>query len=117
MFRLMMKSKIHRATVTQRNLAYTGSLTIDSALMEEADLLPNEKIQVVNVNNGVRFETYVIEGEPGSGIIGVNGGAARLAEEGDSILIISYAMVEDGKAAAHKPKVIIVDEKNRPLPP
>lgn len=113
----MMKSKIHRATVTQRNLAYTGSLTIDSSLMEEADLLPNEKVQVVNVNTGVRFETYAISGEPGSGIIGVNGGAARLAEEGDLILIISYAMVEDGKAAAHMPKVILVDEKNRPLPP
>ena len=83
MLRFVMKSKIHRATVTERNLAYSGSLTIDANLMEQADLIPNEKIQVVNINTGVRFETYTIRGEAGSGIIGVNGGAARLAEAGD----------------------------------
>ena len=116
MFRFMMKSKIHRATVTQRNLAYNGSLTIDTNLMELADILPNEKVQVVNVNTGVRFETYAIEGEAGSGIIGVNGGAARLAEEGDSILIISYAVIDDRDAAAHEPNVIILGENNQPIP-
>jgi aspartate 1-decarboxylase len=111
-----MKSKIHRATVTQRNLAYNGSLTIDVNLMKQADIIPNEKVQVVNVNNGVRFETYAIEGEPGSGIIGVNGGAARLAEVGDSILIISYAMVDEKEAVAHEPKVIILGDDNQPIP-
>jgi aspartate 1-decarboxylase len=111
-----MKSKIHRATVTQRNLAYNGSLTIDTNLMELADILPNEKVQVVNVNTGVRFETYAIEGEAGSGIIGVNGGAARLAEEGDSILIISYAVIDDRDAASHEPNVIILGDNNQPIP-
>ena len=117
MFREMMKSKIHRARVTQANLQYQGSLTVDSRLMEAADLYPNEKIQVVNVNTGDRFETYVIPGEPGSGIIGVNGGAARLASVGDIILIISYALMEEKEAAAHKPKVFILDENNRPASP
>lgn len=116
MLRFIMKSKIHRATVTERNLAYTGSLTIDANLMETADLVPNEKVQVVNVNSGVRFETYVITGEPGSGIIGVNGGAARLVEEGDVILIISYAMIDDKEAASFEPKVIILDKHNHPIP-
>ena len=116
MLRFMMKSKIQRATVTERNLAYTGSLTVDANLMEAADLFPNEKIQVVNVNSGVRFETYVITGEAGSGIIGVNGGAARLVEEGDVILIISYAMIESEEAASFEPKVIILDKHNQPIP-
>jgi aspartate 1-decarboxylase len=110
-----MKSKIHRATVTERNLAYSGSLTIDANLMEQADLIPNEKIQVVNINTGVRFETYTIRGEAGSGIIGVNGGAARLAEAGDIILIISYAIVNEEEALNHEPKVIGVDENNRAI--
>lgn len=114
MFRNMMKSKIHEARVTQCNLEYHGSLTIDSNLMEMADLIPNEKIQVVNVNTGARFETYVIPGEPGSRIFGVNGGAARLTEIGDVILIISYSMMEDEKARTYKPKVILLDENNEP---
>lgn len=117
MFRMMMKSKIHGARVTQCNLTYQGSLTVDASLMEMADLIPNEKIQVVNVNTGVRFETYVIPGEPGSGIMGVNGGAARLATEGDVILVISYTMLEEEIARAHKPRVILLDENNKPLPP
>jgi aspartate 1-decarboxylase len=112
----MMKSKIHRARVTQANLEYRGSLTVDSTLMEVADLVPNEKIQVVNVNNGARFETYVIPGEPGTGIIGVNGGAARLASVGDIILIISYALMDEKETAAHRPKVFILDEQNKPAP-
>lgn len=115
MFRMMMKSKIHGARVVQCNLEYQGSLTVDKNLMEMVDLIPNEKIQVVNVNTGGRFETYVIEGEPGSGMIGVNGGAARLATKGDVILIISYAMMEEEKALAHTPKVILLNEDNKPF--
>jgi aspartate 1-decarboxylase len=111
---MMMKSKIHGARVTQCNLRYQGSLTIDQNLMELADLYPNEKIQVVNVNTGARFETYVIAGEPASGIIGVNGGAARLAVEGDTILIISYALLEDEEAKRHSPKIFLLNEQNKP---
>jgi aspartate 1-decarboxylase len=116
MFRIMMKSKIHSATVTQCNLEYQGSLTVDKNLMEMADLIPNEKNQVVNVNTGARFETYVICGVAGSGIIGVNGGAARLAAKGDVILIISYSLMEEEQAKAYTPKVILLDEKNQPKP-
>ncbi len=94
-----MKSKLHGATVTQCNLGYVGSLTIDRNLMELADLLPNEKVQVVNVNTGARFETYVIEGEAGSGVIGANGGAARLCVEGDQLLVIAYGLIDDREAA------------------
>lgn len=115
MQREMMKSKLHGATVTQCNLGYVGSLTIDRNLMELADLLPNEKIQVVNLNNGARFETYVLEGEAGTGIIGANGGTARLCVEGDQLLIISYARYEDREARAHQPRVVIVDEENQPV--
>ncbi len=114
MFREMMKSKLHHARVTHANLDYRGSLAVDSNLMEMADLYPNEKIQIVNVNTGARFETYVIPGEPGSGIIGVNGGAARLASVGDVILVISYALMEDHSARTYTPKVFMLDKNNRP---
>ncbi|MDA8213285.1 MAG: aspartate 1-decarboxylase [Clostridia bacterium] len=113
MFRTMFKSKIHRATVTEANLNYVGSITIDSLLMEAADLLPNEKVQVVNNNNGARLETYVIEGEPGSGVICLNGAAARLVQPGDSVIIISYALVSDEEARTLKPKVVYVNERNQ----
>lgn len=113
MFRTMFKSKIHRATVTEANLNYVGSITIDSLLMEAADLLPNEKVQVVNNNNGARLETYVIEGESGSGVICLNGAAARLVQPGDSVIIISYAMVTDEEARTLKPKVVYVNERNQ----
>lgn len=115
MRRIMMKSKIHRATVTQANLDYVGSITIDRLLMEAADLLPNEKVQIVNNNNGQRFETYVIEGEPGSGVIGLNGAAARLVYPGDSVIIISYAEMEDAEAREHEPTVVFVDDENRKI--
>lgn len=115
MFRMMMKSKIHRARVTECNLKYKGSITIDSNLMEMADLYPNEQVQVVNVNTGARFETYVIPGEPGSGAFGLNGGAARLAALDDVILVISYAMMEDEAAAKFQPKVILLDKSNNPV--
>jgi aspartate 1-decarboxylase len=113
-FRTLMKSKIHRATVTLTNLNYKGSITIDGALAERADLVENELVQVVNVNNGQRFETYVIIGEPGSGCIELNGAAARLAEPGDLVIIISYGMYGEAEVKTHKPTVLMVDEHNRP---
>lgn len=112
MFRTMLKSKIHRATVTEANLNYVGSITIDETLMKSADILPNEKVQIVNNNNGARFETYVIKGTPGSGVICLNGAAARLVQPGDNIIIISYGVYDDREAADYSPKVVFVDEKN-----
>ena len=113
MRRIMMKSKIHRATVTQANLDYVGSITIDRLLMDAADLLPNEKVQIVNNNNGQRFETYVIEGEPGSGVIGLNGAAARLVHPGDRVIVMTFAGLDEQEAASHRPRVVFVDEHNR----
>jgi len=111
--RIMMKSKIHRATVTQADLHYVGSVTIDAALMEAADLLEGEKVAIVDVTNGARLETYAITGERGTGVIGINGAAARLVHEGDVVIIISYGMYDDAEARALKPSVVHVDEKNR----
>ena len=113
MMRIMMKSKIHRATVTQADLHYVGSVTIDAALMEAADLLEGEKVAIVDITNGARLETYVISGERGSGVIGINGAAARLVHEGDLVIIISYGMYDDAEARALKPSIVHVDEKNR----
>ncbi|GEB32759.1 MULTISPECIES: aspartate 1-decarboxylase [Brevibacillus] len=113
MFRTMMKAKIHRATVTEANLNYVGSITIDKNILDALDILPNEKVQIVNNNNGARLETYVIEGAPGSGVICLNGAAARLVQEGDIVIIIAYAMMTDEQARTYKPKVAIMDEKNR----
>lgn len=113
MFRFMCKSKIHRATVTEADLNYVGSITIDEALMEAADIYPNEKVQIVNNNNGARFETYVIKGERNSGVICLNGAAARLVTPGDKVIIISYALIDDQVARDHRPTVVFVDEKNR----
>jgi len=113
MFRTMMKSKLHRAIVTEADLRYVGSITIDATLMAAADILPNEKVQIVNNNNGARLETYVIPGEKDSGVICLNGAAARLVQVGDEIIIISYAMVTNEEAKEHSPKVIFVDRQNR----
>ena len=113
MFLQMLKSKIHRATVTQADLHYVGSLTIDAELMAAAGLLPNEKVDVVNVNNGARLSTYVIQGPPGSGVIGANGAAARLMSVGDIIIIIAYATVSDAEAARLEPRIVFVDEANQ----
>ena len=113
MYRTMLKSKIHRAVLTDANLNYMGSITIDRDLLEAADILPYEQVQVVNNNNGARFETYAIEGEPGSGQICLNGAAARLGQPGDLLIILSYIQVDDQEALAHKPHVVFVDEKNR----
>ena len=115
MRRFMMKSKIHRATVTEANLDYVGSITIDATLMEQANLLPNEKVQVVDIDNGSRLETYVIPGEAGSGAIGLNGAAARLVHPGDKVIIISYGEFEEVEAHEHEPVVVFVDEDNRPV--
>lgn len=115
MFRHMMKSKIHRATVTEANLNYVGSITIDDELMEAADLLENEKVQIVDNNNGSRLETYVIPGPRGSGVICLNGAAARLVQPGDTVIIISYAMLSSEELAGHKPTVVFVDADNKPV--
>lgn len=113
MHRTMMKSKIHRATVTEANLDYVGSITIDRDLMDAADLLVNEKVQVVDNDNGARLETYVIEGERGSGMVCLNGAAARLVHPGDTVIIISYAELEDAAARTWEPTVVFVDGDNR----
>lgn len=109
----MLKSKIHRATVTQANLHYVGSVTVDANLMDAADLLPGEQVTIVDIDNGARLETYVIEGPRGSGVIGINGAAARLVHPGDLVILISYAIVTDAEARALKPKVVFVDAANR----
>ncbi len=113
MYRTMMKSKLHQATVTEANLNYVGSITIDQELMEQVDILPNERVQIVNNHNGARFETYVIPGNRGSGTICLNGAAARLVQPGDQIIIISYAMLSEEEAKTHQPKVALLDEQNR----
>jgi aspartate 1-decarboxylase len=113
MMRTMLKSKIHRATVTQADLHYVGSVTIDAELMEAADLLPGEQVAIVDITNGARLETYVIEGPRGSGVIGVNGAAAHLVHPGDLVILISYAQFTDAEARAYKPSVVHVDADNR----
>ncbi|WP_252503418.1 aspartate 1-decarboxylase [Sporosarcina sp. Marseille-Q4943] len=113
MFRMMMNSKLHRATVTEANLNYVGSITIDSDLLDAAGMLPNEKVHIVNNNNGARFETYIIAGERGSGVVCVNGAAARLVQEGDIVIIISYVYVSEEEARGHQPTVLLMDDKNR----
>ncbi len=115
MFRTMMKSKIHKVRVTEANLNYVGSITIDSLLMEKADILPNEKVQVVNNYNGARLETYVIPGKRNSGMICLNGAAARNAQVGDEIIIITYGMFSGEESRNYSPTIVFVDEKNRPM--
>lgn len=112
MYRTMMNSKLHRATVTEADLQYVGSITIDVALLEAANLYPNEKVQVVNNNNGARFETYIIAGERGSGVICVNGAAARLVQKGDTVIIMSYVQVSEERAKTHIPTVLLLNEQN-----
>ena len=113
MNRTMMKSKIHRATVTDANLNYVGSITIDENLMEAADLLPYEQVAIVNINNGARFETYVITGDRGSGTMCLNGAAARLAQQGDKIIVISYGSFEEKELSGFEPIIVHVDDNNR----
>ncbi len=115
MIRDMFKSKIHRATVTDANLNYEGSITIDQNLLELANILPGEKVQVVNVNNGVRFETYALIGECGSGTICINGAAARLTQSGDLVIIITYAHYSEEELTRYQPQIIQVNEQNKPI--
>jgi len=110
--RTMLKSKIHRATVTDGNINYEGSITIDKDLMAEADILPYEQVQVLNINNGARFSTYAIEGEAGRGDICLNGAAARLAAKGDLVIILTYREMNDDEARHYTPKLVHVDSKN-----
>lgn len=109
----MLKSKIHRATVTEADLNYVGSLTLDLNLMEAAGMFPYEKVQVLNVNNGARFETYIIEGERGSGIVCLNGPAARQGEKGDIIIALTYVQIEAEKAKGYRAKTVYVDAHNK----
>ncbi|MER2112124.1 MAG: aspartate 1-decarboxylase [Solibacillus isronensis] len=112
MFRMMMNSKIHRAQVTQADLNYVGSITIDEDILDAVGMLPNEKVHIVNNNNGARFETYIIAGERGSRVICVNGAAARLVQKGDIVIIISYVYVDNKEVAEHTPTVAIMGENN-----
>lgn len=109
----MFKAKIHRAVVTEANLNYVGSITIDKTLMDAAGLLPGERVQIVNNNNGARLETYVIEGEPDSGMICLNGAAARLVQKEDSIIIIAYCWIDEKEAKEFKPNIVFVNSKNQ----
>jgi len=113
MMRMILKSKIHRATVTQADLHYVGSIALDRALMEAADLLEGEQVVIADITNGARLETYVIPAPAGSGTIGINGAAAHLVNSGDLVIIMSYAMVEDEEARRLKPRVVHVDDDNR----
>ena len=115
MLRTMCKGKIHRATVTDANLNYVGSLTVDSDLLDRADILPYEQVQIVNVNNGARLETYTIPGPRGSGTMCLNGAAARLGQKGDVIIVIAYGICSDAEARALRPRVVLVDKNNRPV--
>jgi len=115
MFRTMLKSKIHRATVTQADLHYVGSVTIDADLMDAADLIEGEQVTIVDIDNGNRLVTYAITGERGSGVIGINGAAAHLVHPGDLVILIAYATVADAEARAYRPRVVFVDADNRQI--
>jgi aspartate 1-decarboxylase len=114
MLRMMLKSKIHRATITEANLNYEGSLTIDANLLRLADILPYEMVHIYNINNGERFETYAIEGEAGSGVMCLNGAAARRGHPGDLIIVTTFATYQAEELAQHTPKIVLVDGHNRP---
>ncbi len=113
MRRSMLKSKIHRATVTHADVDYEGSLTLDAALLDAADILPFEEVHVWNVTRGTRFRTYAMVGEPGSGVVCANGAAAHLAEPGDLVIVATFAQLADAEARQHRPRVILVDAQNR----
>ncbi len=113
MYRTMLKSKIHRATVTQADLHYVGSVTVDRTLMEAADLLPGELVHIVDITNGARLETYVIPGERDSGVLGINGAAAHLVHPGDLVILIAYGQMDSAEAASYEPRVVFVDGDNR----
>ena len=113
----LLKAKIHRATVTQCDLHYEGSISVDAALLERSGILPHEQVDVLNINNGERFTTYAIPAAAGSGPIGINGAAARLAQKGDLVIIVAYARMEEAEAKSFSPRILLVDAGNRPLAP
>ncbi|HEY3751006.1 MAG TPA: aspartate 1-decarboxylase [Pseudonocardiaceae bacterium] len=113
MLRSMLKSKIHRATVTTADLDYVGSVTVDEDLMDAADLLPGEQVAIVDVTNGARLETYVLTGQRGSGVIGINGAAAHLVHPGDLVILIAYGLMDRAEASAHRPRIVFVDDHNK----
>jgi aspartate 1-decarboxylase len=113
----LLKGKIHRATVTQCDLNYEGSISVDSVLMERSGILPHEQVDVLNINNGERFTTYAIPAAAGSGMIGINGAAARLAQKGDLVIIVAYARMEEAQAKTFQPRVLLVDSNNKPQSP
>ncbi|MEI7790779.1 MAG: aspartate 1-decarboxylase [Alphaproteobacteria bacterium] len=113
----LLKGKIHRATVTQCDLNYEGSISVDSALLERSGILPHEQVDVLNINNGERFTTYAIPAAAGSGLIGINGAAARLAQKGDLVIIVAYARMEEAEAKTFQPRVLLVDSNNKPQGP
>jgi aspartate 1-decarboxylase len=113
----LLKGKIHRATVTQCDLNYEGSISVDSALLERAGILPHEQVDVLNINNGERFTTYAIPAAAGSGVIGINGAAARLAQKGDLVIIVAYARMTEAQAKSFQPRVLLVDSNNKPQAP
>ena len=113
----LLKGKIHRATVTQCDLNYEGSISVDAALLERAGILPHEQVDVLNINNGERFTTYAIPAPAGSGTIGINGAAARLAQKGDLVIIVAYARMEEAEAKSFQPRVLLVDANNKPQAP
>jgi aspartate 1-decarboxylase len=113
----LLKGKIHRATVTQCDLNYEGSISVDAALLERSGILPHEQVDVLNINNGERFTTYAIPAAAGSGTIGINGAAARLAQKGDLVIIVAYARMEEAQAKTFQPRVLLVDSNNKPQGP
>ena len=113
----LLKAKIHRATVTQCDLHYEGSISVDANLLERSGILPHEQVDVLNINNGERFTTYTIPAPAGSGMIGINGAAARLAQKGDLVIIVAYARMEEAEAKSFSPRILLVDGSNRPLAP
>ena len=113
----LLKAKIHRATVTQCDLNYEGSISVDSVLLERSGILPHEQVDVLNINNGERFTTYAIPAAAGSGMIGINGAAARLAQKGDLVIIVAYARMEEAQAKTFQPRVLLVDSNNKPQGP
>jgi len=113
----LLKAKIHRATVTQCDLNYEGSISVDANLLERYGILPHEQVDVLNINNGERFTTYAIPAPAGSGMIGINGAAARLAQKGDLVIIVAYARMEEAEAKSFSPRILLVDGSNRPLAP
>ncbi len=116
MFRIVLKSKIHRARVTEAELHYPGSITIDNTLLQQAKIIPYEQVAVYNISNGERFETYVEPGPADTGVVCLNGAAARLAQVGDIVIVVSYCLVDDRECSAWTPKIILVNEQNKPFP-